>query len=77
MAQIIFLNRWLNCPDEVKRYHWHLQIKIQEAKATFEYETRDYNAFQKSLSRQKSVNLCRQRLQIVREICFDDVDEVE
>lgn len=65
MALIIFLNRWLDCPDEVKRYHYRLQIKIQEARATFEYETRDYNDFQKALSRQRSINLCRGRMKII------------
>jgi hypothetical protein len=64
-AQVVFLNKWLDCPSEVKRYHQQLQWKIQEAKATFEYETRDYSLYQKQLSKMMSQNLVRDRLKVI------------
>lgn len=64
-AQVIFLNRWLNCPDEKKREHDLMQVFINEEKAKFDYETRDYNRFQRAISKQKSHNLWRQRMKII------------
>lgn len=64
-AQIIFLNKWLDCPDEKKREHEMMQKLINEKKFEFDYETRNYNPFQKAISKQKSHNLWRQRMKIV------------
>jgi hypothetical protein len=64
-AQIIFLNRWLDCPEEKKREHDMIQVMINERKAEFNYETRDYNPYQRAISKQKSHNLWRQRMKIV------------
>ena len=64
-AQVIFLNRWLNCPDEKKREHDLMQVMINEEKAKFDYETRDYNQYQRAISKQKSHNLWRQRMKII------------
>lgn len=64
-AQIIFLNRWLDCPEENKRQHDIIQALINERKAEFEYETRDYNPFQKAISKQRSHNLWRNRMKLV------------
>jgi hypothetical protein len=64
-AQVIFLNRWLNCPAEKKREHEMIQCLIQEEKAKFDYETRNYNPYQKMISKQKSRNLLRERIKIV------------
>ena len=64
-AQVIFLNRWLNCPDEKRREHEMIQILINERKAEFDYETRNYTPFQRAISKQKSHNLWRQRMKIV------------
>jgi hypothetical protein len=64
-CQVIFLNRWLDCPEEKKRQHEMMQVMINERKAEFEYETRDYNAFQKAISKQKSHHLWRNRMKIV------------
>ena len=65
-AQVIFLNRWLNCPEEKKREHELMQVLINEEKAKFDYETRDYNPFQRSISKQKSHNNWRQRMKIIK-----------
>jgi hypothetical protein len=64
-GQVIFLNRWLNCPDEQKRIHYQIQVLICEKKAEFDYETRDYNQFQRALSKQKSHHLWRNRMKII------------
>lgn len=65
-AQVIFLNRWLNCPDHKRAYHDELQDKIAEAKAIFDLDTRFYTPFEKELSKQKSQYLCRDRIKIVK-----------
>lgn len=65
-AQVIFLNRWLDCPDEKKREHAMIQALIQEEVAKYLYEIRDYNAYQKAISKQKTANLFRQKMYIVK-----------
>lgn len=65
-AQVIFLNRWLDCPDRKRAYHDELQDKISEAKAIFDMDTRLYTPFEKELSKQKSQHLCRDRMHIVK-----------
>lgn len=67
-AQIIFLNRWLDCPDHKRAYHDELQRVISEAKAIFDLDTRYYTPFEKQLSQQKSQHLCRDRIKIVKNI---------
>lgn len=42
-----------------------MQVLINEEKAKFDYETRDYNRFQRAISKQKSHNLWRQRMKII------------
>jgi hypothetical protein len=75
-AQIIFLNRWLDCPEEVRRKHDLIQVMINEKKAQFDYETRDYNPYQRAISKQKSHHLWRQRMRLVKDenTDFDDFD---
>lgn len=64
-GQVIFLNTWLDCPDEIRRRHDMIQTMINEEKATFEYDTRDYNEYQRAISKQKSHNLWRQRMKLI------------
>lgn len=64
-AQVIFLNRWLDCPPEKRNEHEMIQTMINEKKAVFYYETRDYNQFQKAISKQKSHHLWRNRMRII------------
>jgi len=64
-AQVIFLNKWLDCPDEKKREHAMIQALIQEEVAKYLYEIRNYNKFQKAISKQKSYNLFRQKLRLI------------
>lgn len=42
-----------------------MQVLINEEKAKFDYETRNYNPFQRAISKQKSHNLWRQRMKII------------
>ena len=51
--------------EEKKREHDMIQVMINERKAEFNYETRDYNPYQRAISKQKSHNLWRQRMKIV------------
>lgn len=67
MGRVIFLNRWLNIPDENRRQHDIIQALINQRKAEFMYETRDYNEFQRSISKQRSHNLWRNRMHIVKD----------
>lgn len=64
-AQVIFLNSWLDCPEEKKREHDMIQVMINERKAEFDYETREYNQYQRAISKQKSHNMWRQRMKII------------
>jgi hypothetical protein len=65
-AQVIFLNKWLDCPDHKRQYHDELQRVISEAKAIFDLDTRYYTPFEKELSKQRSEHLCRDRIKIVK-----------
>lgn len=64
-AQVIFLNKWLDCPLEKRREHDLIQVLIMEEKAKFDYETRNYTPFQRVISKQKSHNLLRHRIKII------------
>jgi hypothetical protein len=67
MGELIFLNTWLDIPDEKRREHDLIQTMISENLALFHYETRLYNPFQKSLAKERSHNLWRDRIHIVKE----------
>lgn len=63
---LVFLNTWLDCPQEQRLKHDKIQVLICEKKAEFDYATRDYNAFQRALSKQRSHNLWRSRMKLVK-----------
>ena len=46
-----------------------IQTMINEQKALFMFETRDYNQFQRELSKQKSHNMWRNRIHVVKQDC--------
>lgn len=64
-CQVIYLNRWLNCPQQVLAYHKLLQDNIQIQYAEFLYETRHYTKGERLISLQKSRELVRQRLFVI------------
>lgn len=41
MGRIIYLNRWLDCPDVILRRNYALQEKISEVRVTFFYKLRE------------------------------------
>jgi hypothetical protein len=65
MGRVIFLNTWLNIPDDERRKHDQIQSLISERLAEFNYETREYNKFQRALSKQRSHNLWRSRMKLI------------
>lgn len=65
MGRVIFLNTWLNIPDDERRKHDQIQSLISERLAEFNFETREYNEFQRALSKQRSHNLWRGRMKLV------------
>ena len=65
MGRVIFLNTWLNIPDDERRKHDQIQSLISERLAEFNYETREYNEFQRALSKQRSHNLWRSRMKLI------------
>ena len=71
---LVFLNTWLDCPQEQRRKHEKIQVHICEKKAEFNYATRDYNQFQRALSKQRSHNLLRSRMKVVKYENSTDTD---
>jgi hypothetical protein len=65
-AQVIFLNKWLDCPEEVRQRHRLMQEYIQGKKAEYDNETRNYSPFQKTVARQRSNNLLRNSLKLLK-----------
>jgi hypothetical protein len=41
MSNVIYLNRYLNCPDIILRRNYEMQIKISEARVHFFYKVRE------------------------------------
>jgi hypothetical protein len=66
-AQVVFLNSWLNCPDDVLRYHYILQQKISEGKAKLWYDITQLNIdpYQASLCHDRWIHSNRDRLKLV------------
>jgi hypothetical protein len=74
-GQVIYLNTWLDIPKEQRDKHDQIQALICQRLAEFMYETRDYNAFQRSISKQKSHHLWRNRMSIVVDNGINDLDD--
>jgi hypothetical protein len=75
-AQVIFLNRWLDCPDEKKREHQLIQDLINSQKAQYYNETMNYTPFQKAVSRQKTANLFRARMVLIKTLQGQDSEDI-
>jgi hypothetical protein len=69
MGKVIYLNAWLNCPDEILRENYRLQVMISEAKAKFWYDMREQkiDQYQVQLCYDRWVHSNRDRLKIARE----------
>jgi len=64
-AQIIYLNTWLDCPDDQLRFHFRIQNRVNEEKAKFWHGIRDVDRYQQFLCYDRWVNSNRERLKIV------------
>jgi hypothetical protein len=66
-AQIIYLNRYLNCPDSELRQNYAMQDKINEAKAVFWHDIKELgiNQYQANLCYDRFIHSNRDRLKLV------------
>jgi len=69
MGKVIYLNAWLNCPDEILRKNYRLQVMISEAKAKFWYDMRrqNVNDYQSQLCYDRWVHSNRDRIKLVKQ----------
>lgn len=76
-AQVIYLNRWLNCGDERLRTNHAMQIKISEAKARFWYSLsiQGITGYQAELCYLRFIHSNRDRLKIVKIIEPEDEND--
>jgi hypothetical protein len=65
-GKVIYLNAWLNCPDDTLRANFKLQEKINYAKAQFFYKLREQgiNNFQVQLCYDRWVHGNRDRIKL-------------
>lgn len=65
-GKVIYLNAWLNCPDDNLRANFKLQEKITLAKAQFFYKMREQgvNNFQIQLCYDRWVHSNRDRIKL-------------
>jgi hypothetical protein len=68
-AQVVYLNAWLNCPDDVLRFHYILQDKINEGKAEFWYNLsrQGITGYQAQLCYDRFVHSNRDRLKVIKD----------
>jgi len=66
-AQVIYLNRWLDCGDEELRKNYLMQDRINEAKAVFWYDLKEarVNDYQARLCYDRFIHMNRDRLKVV------------
>jgi len=65
-AQVIYLNRWLNCPDDILRKHYSMQELINTRKAEFWYSVRGIDRYQAVLAYSRFVHSMRNRMGIIK-----------
>ena len=67
-AQVIFLNRWLDCGDERLRINRQMQDRINEAKATFwnDLNRLGVNDYQAKLCYDRFIHSNRDRIKVVK-----------
>jgi hypothetical protein len=66
-AQVVFLNSWLNCPDDQLRFHFRIQTRLNEEKAKFWFDINGLNIdiYQKVLCYDRWVHSNRDRLKVI------------
>lgn len=66
-GKVLYLNRWLDCPDDIHRRNYQYQIRLSEAKAKHNYDLREKGAndFQIAASYQQFINTNRKRIKLI------------
>lgn len=66
-GQVVYLNAWLNCPDDQLRINYLMQDKINEAKAVFWHDIKELgiNDYQAALCYDRFIHSNRDRLKVV------------
>lgn len=68
-GQVVYLNRWLNCPDEKLRQNYLMQDIINNGKIAFWQRLRDQGitGYQARLCYDRWIHSNRQRIKLVKE----------
>ena len=68
-AQVVYLNRWLDCPEELMRQNYKMQELITSGKIAFWQRLRDQGitGYQAKLCYDRWVHSNRERIKLVKE----------
>ena len=68
-SNVVYLNAWLNVPDEVLRKNYEIQEKIQLAKVTFWYniKVQGINEFQAQLCYDRFIHANRDNFKLIKQ----------
>lgn len=66
-GRVLYLNAWLDCPDDIHRRNYQYQIRLSEAKAKHSYDMREKGAtdYQIAASYQDFIRNNRKRIKLV------------
>jgi hypothetical protein len=67
-SNVVYLNAWLNVPDDVLRQNYEIQEKINLAKVTFWYniKVQGINEFQAQLCYDRFIHANRDNIKIIK-----------
>jgi hypothetical protein len=67
-SNVVYLNAWLNVPDDILRQNFAVQEKIQLAKVTFWYniKVQGINEFQAQLCYDRFIHANRDNLKLIK-----------
>ena len=68
-AQVVYLNRWLDCPDELLRQNYKMQELITHGKIAFWQRLRDQGitGYQAKLCYDRWIHSNREKIKLVKE----------
>lgn len=68
-GNVKYLNRWLNCPDEILRQNYRMQDMITSGKLSFWQRLRDQGitGYQARLCYDRWIHANRERIKLVKE----------
>lgn len=70
-CQVVFLNKWLDCPQEKLEEHRRMQELLQEKWAKFNNDTRHFSPYQRWLALQNHRNMLRKRMTLIHSPAVD------